>query len=134
MRNKAEDHNKKMDENNRPDWTRVTLGVLKSVYRRGAGAYSTSHRPGIGRAQWAMARVNAFLYLSRVGRPQNPAYITDNDLLNADHPKYSAADRALPDNYRPALSEDVPDGRACGNCYFYDETNVQGEGDNLKAY
>ncbi|NDG19957.1 MAG: hypothetical protein EB117_17070, partial [Betaproteobacteria bacterium] len=57
LRNKAEDHNKKMDENNRPDWTRVTLGVLKSVYRRGAGAYSTSHRPGIGRAQWAMARV-----------------------------------------------------------------------------
>ena len=134
LRNKAEDHNKKMDENNRPDWTRVTLGVLKSVYRRGAGAYSTSHRPGIGRAQWAMARVNAFLYLSRVGRPENPAYITDNDLLHVDHPKYSAADRALPDNYRPALSEDVPDGRACGNCYFYDETNVQGEGDNLKAY
>jgi hypothetical protein len=33
--------------------------------------------------------------------------------------------RALPDNYRPALAEDVPDGRACGNCYFYDESNVQ---------
>jgi len=43
-------------------------------------------------------------------------------------------ERALPDNYRPALSPDVPEGRACGNCYFYDETNVQGEGDNLKAW
>ena len=43
-------------------------------------------------------------------------------------------ERALPDNYRPALSPDVPEGRACGNCHFYDETNVQGEGDNLKAY
>jgi uncharacterized protein len=43
-------------------------------------------------------------------------------------------ERALPDNYRPALSPDVPEGRACGNCYFYDEDNVQGEGDNLKAW
>ena len=29
--------------------------------------------------------------------------------------------RALPDNYRPALADDVPEGRACGNCYFYNE-------------
>lgn len=36
-------------------------------------------------------------------------------------------DRALPDNYRPALADDVPDGRACGNCRFYDESNVQGD-------
>jgi HK97 family phage prohead protease len=36
-------------------------------------------------------------------------------------------ERALPENYRPALSTDVPDGRACGNCYFYDESNVQGD-------
>jgi HK97 family phage prohead protease len=43
-------------------------------------------------------------------------------------------ERALPDNYRPALSADVPEGRACGNCEFYDEDNVQGEGDDLKAY
>jgi hypothetical protein len=34
-----------------------------------------------------MARVNAFLYLARTGRPQNPAYVGDNDLLDADHPK-----------------------------------------------
>lgn len=31
--------------------------------------------------------------------------------------------RELPDNYRPALEEDVPEGRACGNCRFYDEEN-----------
>ena len=36
-------------------------------------------------------------------------------------------ERALPDNYRPALTADVPDGRACGNCLFYDESNVQGD-------
>ena len=36
-------------------------------------------------------------------------------------------DRALPDNYRPALSPDVPEGRACGNCRFYNEAMVQGD-------
>ena len=36
-------------------------------------------------------------------------------------------ERALPDNYRPALALDVPDGRACGNCFFYDETNIDGD-------
>ena len=29
--------------------------------------------------------------------------------------------RELPDNYRPASSDDVPEGRNCGNCYFYDQ-------------
>jgi HK97 family phage prohead protease len=43
-----------------------------------------------------------------------------------------ASTRELPDNYRPALSEDVPEGRACGNCFFYNEDRVNPEGD--KAY
>lgn len=89
LQNKVTEHNKKMADGGRPNWTRVRLGALKAVYRRGAGAYSTSHRPGIGRAQWAMARVNAFLVLARTGRPANPKYVGDNDLLHPDHPKYS---------------------------------------------
>lgn len=31
----------------------------------------------------------------------------------------------LPDAYRPAVSADVPEGRACGNCKFYDESLTQ---------
>jgi hypothetical protein len=42
--------------------------------------------------------------------------------------------RALPDNYRPALADDVPEGRACGNCIHYDETDIKEEGDDLLAY
>ena len=38
-----------------------------------------------------------------------------------------AEQRDLPDNYRPALEPDVPEGRACGNCAFYDESNTQGD-------
>jgi HK97 family phage prohead protease len=39
--------------------------------------------------------------------------------------KYS---RELPDNYRPATSEDVPEGRACGNCLFFNEDRLDDEG------
>ena len=36
--------------------------------------------------------------------------------------------RDLPDNYRPATSPDVPEGRACGNCIFFNEDNLDDEG------
>lgn len=36
--------------------------------------------------------------------------------------------RDLPDNYRPATSEDVPEGRACGNCIFFNEENLDEQG------
>jgi hypothetical protein len=90
LQNKLTEHNKKMNDDDRPVWTRTTMGALKAVYRRGAGAFSTSHRPNMTRAQWAMARVNAFLYLCRTGSPENENYVTDNDLLHPEHPKYSS--------------------------------------------
>jgi uncharacterized protein (DUF2267 family) len=34
----------------------------------------------------------------------------------------------LPDNYRPATSADVPEGRACGNCIFFNESNLDEDG------
>jgi HK97 family phage prohead protease len=37
--------------------------------------------------------------------------------------------RDLPDNYRPALAPDVPEGRACGNCIFYNEERINEAGD-----
>lgn len=37
--------------------------------------------------------------------------------------------RDLPDAYRPALSDDVPEGRACGNCFFYNEERINEAGD-----
>ena len=66
----------------------VNLGMLKSVYQRGVGAYNTSHSPVVKSAeQWALARVNAFLYLVKNGRPENPKYDSDYDLLPTKHPK-----------------------------------------------
>ena len=69
----------------------ATLGALKSVFQRGLGAYNTSRSPNVaaagGARQWALARVNAFLYLLKNGRPQNAGYTTDYDLLPKGHPK-----------------------------------------------
>lgn len=66
----------------------VTVGMLKSVFQRGLGAFNVSHSPRVKSAsQWSFARVNAFLYLVKNGRPQNPKYKGDFDLLPKKHPK-----------------------------------------------
>lgn len=67
-------------------WRKASLGQLKAVYRRGAGAFSVSHRPGMTRNQWAMGRVNAFLKILSSGKPENQRYVGDNDLLPRSHP------------------------------------------------
>lgn len=84
LKKKVQEHNEKA-----PKGRRATVGMLKAVYRRGAGAFSQSHRPGMSRDQWAMGRVNAFLKLLKSGKPANPNYKTDNDLLPAAHPRSS---------------------------------------------
>lgn len=87
LQRKVIEHNAVMREGDRPDWARTNVGQLLAVYRRGAGAYSVSHRPGVSRQAWAMARVNAYLYLLRNGDPQDSKYVTDNDLLPSGHPR-----------------------------------------------
>jgi hypothetical protein len=68
----------------------ITVGMLASVFQRGLGAYNTSHSPNVkSPSQWAHARVNAFMYLVRNGRPENAKYTTDYDLLPTKHPKSS---------------------------------------------
>jgi hypothetical protein len=65
---------------------KITLADLKAVFRRGAGAYSKSHRPTItggvpnSRNAWAYARVNKFLQKAG-GMKVKKAYIQDDDLM-----------------------------------------------------
>ena len=85
LQKKADDFNKRYKEKLGYG---VTVGMLKAVFQRGLGAYNTSRSPRVkSPSQWAFARTNAFLYLVKNGRPQNPKYITDNDLLPKKHPK-----------------------------------------------
>ena len=87
LKEKARSHNEK--HGSKPG-KKVSLGMLKAVWRRGAGAFSSTHRPGMSRDGWGVARVNAFLKLVRSGSPSNPKYKQDNDLLPAGHPKKSS--------------------------------------------
>ncbi len=104
LKEKVESHNKGVSA----DGKKVTLSMLKAVYRRGAGAFSTSHRPDQNRNSWAMGRVNAFLHLVKSGSPSNAKYTTDNDLLPKSHAKSTRASIVASafedDNYESELS------------------------------
>lgn len=71
---------------NYPNSENVGIADLKAVYRRGLGAYSSSHRPTISggkpntRNAWAMARVNKFLQKAG-GNKVKKSYVQDDDLL-----------------------------------------------------
>lgn len=76
LKNKVKEHNSKYSK-------KVTLSQLKKVYRRGAGAFSSSHRPGKSRAQWAMARVNTFLKMVRGGKVKDSYRKADQDIAKS---------------------------------------------------
>ena len=82
LENMRDEHNGKYKKPSR----RVDMGMLKAVFRRGAGAFSVSHRPGMTRTQWALARVRTFLKLVGTGQ-RKKAYNTDLDLLPKGHPQ-----------------------------------------------
>ena len=73
LKEKVKNHNAKSKK-------KVTLSQLKKVYRRGAGAFSSSHRPGMSRGGWAMARVNMFLKMKRGGKVKDSYRKADGDI------------------------------------------------------
>ena len=83
--NKVKDHN---EEHGDKKGKRVTQRMLEAVFRRGVGAYNTnpqSVRPSVTSSdQWALARINAFLYAVRNGRFRSGQF--DKDLLPEGHP------------------------------------------------
>ena len=82
---KAKEHNEEVNNAKGKSTTKLKLG---GVYWRGIGAFGTnpeSVRPSVSsRDQWAMGRVNSFLYALRNGRFRSGKH--DQDLLPADHP------------------------------------------------
>tara|TARA_R110002012_G_scaffold56017_2_gene143132 strand:- start:3910 stop:5805 length:1896 start_codon:yes stop_codon:yes gene_type:complete len=93
IRGRIEKHNEDVD--GMADWRKLKMGTAKAVVRRGFGAYSTSHRPGVSRQAWGLARLRAFSYLLKNDRPQNPKYRSDNDLLPTEHPRYSKKEEKM---------------------------------------
>ena len=76
LKSKVKEHNAKYSK-------KVTLSQLKKVYRRGAVAFSSSHRPGKSRGQWAMARVNTFLKMVKGGKVKDSYRKADQDIAKA---------------------------------------------------
>ena len=82
LKNKIAEFKKDHPKKNAP-----SLGALKKVFRRGAGAFSTSFRPTItggkpnSRNAWAMARVNKFLKMAGGGEVKDSYRKADGDLL-----------------------------------------------------
>lgn len=103
LENKVEEHNEEYGDTASK---RVTLGMLTKVYERGIGAYQTnpaSVRPGVSSAeQWAMARVNSFLFAVRNERFQGGQH--DTDLFPNGHPLKTEEERSM-DQERPYPNE-----------------------------
>ena len=76
LKEKVKNHNAKHSK-------KVTLGQLKKVYRRGLGAFSSSHRPGQSREAWSMARVNTFLRMQSGGKVKDSYRRADQDIANS---------------------------------------------------
>ena len=81
LKNKVKDHNEKSSK-------KVSLSQLKKVYRRGSGAFSSSHRPGKSRGQWAMARVNTFLKMVSGGKVKKSYRAADGDIAKGSEEYY----------------------------------------------
>lgn len=94
LKNKLTEHHEEVGD---VKSKRTTLAVLKQVYERGIGAYNTnpgSVRPQVSNAnQWAMARVNSFLYALRNGKYRSGKH--DTDLLPKSHPLSSKEEKAM---------------------------------------
>ena len=100
LENYKDEHNKKYSAKSK----QIDMGTLKAIFRRGAGAFSSSHRPQVSsRTQWALARVKAFLKLVGTGE-RKKSYTTDLDLLPKGHPQRTDKETksellAIPDKY-----------------------------------
>tara|TARA_R100000353_G_scaffold72891_1_gene55759 strand:- start:2709 stop:4601 length:1893 start_codon:yes stop_codon:yes gene_type:complete len=88
LENKVKKHNEEVKELDLAWNGRTTYAELVKVFERGVGAYNTnpgSVRPNVTSAeQWAMARVNSFLFALKKGRFQGGKH--DTDLLPDNHP------------------------------------------------
>jgi HK97 family phage prohead protease len=88
LENKVKKHNEEIKEMDLAWNGRTTYAELEKVFDRGVGAYNTnpgSVRPNVSSPeQWAMARVNSFLFALKKGRFQGGKH--DTDLLPDNHP------------------------------------------------
>lgn len=116
LKNKVKEHNSKSKR-------KVTLSQLKKVYRRGAGAFSQSHRPGKTRGQWAMARVNMFLKMMRGGKVKDSYRKADQDVAKSSTLSLDYFDEILMDEDELITAQEELDELGIGHFDFEDVEN-----------
>ena len=108
LKKKADDHNEEVGDDSTK---RTTVNTLFEVYKRGVGAYRTnpeSVRPNVQNAdQWAMGRVNSYLYALKNGKFRSGKH--DTDLLPEGHPQSSKDETKSQtfDNYPQAATNNA---------------------------
>lgn len=107
LQNKVKEHNEKVSVSHK----KATLGMLTKVYNRGVGAFHTnpgSVRPNVSSPeQWAMGRVNSFLYALKNERFRRGKH--DTDLFPKGHKLRSGQDDKRMDNLELELRETYGD-------------------------
>tara|TARA_B100001094_G_C18184186_1_gene802747 strand:+ start:66 stop:1799 length:1734 start_codon:yes stop_codon:yes gene_type:complete len=93
IKNRVKEHNEEVA--GMASWRKLKASSAKAVVRRGFGAFSSSHRPGVSRQAWGLARLKAFSYLLKNDKPKNPKYLSDNDLLPKEHPRYTKKEEKM---------------------------------------
>jgi len=97
LKKKVEDHNASVTAASK----KTNLRTLKAVFKRGVGAYNTnpqSVRPSVRSAdQWALARVNSFLYALKNGKFRSGKH--DTDLFPSGHPLSSKKQEKKQEGY-----------------------------------
>tara|TARA_Y100001938_G_C8097470_1_gene439120 strand:- start:2080 stop:4911 length:2832 start_codon:yes stop_codon:yes gene_type:complete len=103
LQNKVDKHNEKYGNTKTK---KTNLRTLRSVYNRGIGAYRgnpSSVRPTVtSKEQWAIARVNSYLFALRNGRFRSGKH--DTDLFPKGHP-LSSKKKTNSYQYRPSGAE-----------------------------
>ena len=113
LKNKVKEHNEKVGDDKTK---RTTVSTLYEVYKRGVGAYRTnpaSVRPNVrNEDQWAMGRINSFIYALRNGKFRSGKH--DTDLLPSGHPMSSKDDKAISDEVYNSREEAQDRAEAIG--------------------
>ena len=88
LKSKVKEHNKEYSK-------KVNLDQLKKIFRKGSSAYAASHKSGVSRTIWSLARVSTFLRMMS-GKSVEGSYLKINENT------IRASEIDISDNWEPS--------------------------------
>lgn len=107
LENKVDTYNERYEDSDERN-DEVTDNMVRAVFRRGMGAFSSSHNPSASRRSWGLGRVNEFLERAAnkdedAGFEVDSDYTQDDDLLPRGLPGSELKDSEVPESNGPDL-------------------------------